>query len=65
MATCSSILAWKNPTDRGTWWGARLEVEKESDTTGLSDSTTTTTNTPGTQEKTAYKLVTTIKGRGR
>ena len=22
MATHSSILAWKNPMDRGTWWAA-------------------------------------------
>ena len=22
MATHSSILAWKNPTDRGAWWTA-------------------------------------------
>ena len=22
MATQSSILAWKNPTDRGAWWAA-------------------------------------------
>ena len=21
MATHSSILAWKNPMDRGAWWG--------------------------------------------
>ena len=21
MATYSSILAWKNPMDRGAWWG--------------------------------------------
>ena len=21
MATHSTILAWKNPMDRGTWWG--------------------------------------------
>ena len=20
MATCSSILAWENPMDRGAWW---------------------------------------------
>ena len=31
MATHSSILAWKNPTDRGAWraavhWGAELDM---------------------------------------
>ena len=30
MATCSSILAWGSPRDRGTW---RATVCKESDTT--------------------------------
>ena len=33
MATHSSILAWKNPMDKGTWWATVLEVTKESDTT--------------------------------
>ena len=33
MATHSSILAWKNPMDRGAWWAAVYGVRKESDTT--------------------------------
>ena len=31
MATHSSILAWKNPTDRGTWWTTVHGVSKELD----------------------------------
>ena len=30
MATHLSILAWKNPRDRGTWWATVLELAKES-----------------------------------
>ena len=33
MATHSSILAWKNPMDRGSWWATVQRVTKESDTT--------------------------------
>ena len=32
MATHSSILAWKNPTDRGAWW-ATVHGVAESDMT--------------------------------
>ena len=28
MATHSSILAWKNPMDRGAWWAAVHAVAK-------------------------------------
>ena len=28
MATDSSILAWKNPLDRGVWWGTVNGVTK-------------------------------------
>ena len=28
MATDSSILAWKNPLDRGDWWGTVNGVTK-------------------------------------
>ena len=28
MATHSSILAWKNPTDRGAWWATVHGVAK-------------------------------------
>ena len=28
MATYSSILAWRIPTDRGAWWAAIHGVEK-------------------------------------
>ena len=31
MATHPSILAWKNPTDRGTWWTTVHGVSKELD----------------------------------
>ena len=31
MATHSSILAWKNPTDRGTWWTTVHGVSNELD----------------------------------
>ena len=57
-----SILVWKIPQTEEPGQElkrsdtARLEVEKSQ--TQLSDSTTT--NTPGTQEKTAYRLVITI-----
>ena len=33
MATLSSILAWKNPMDRGGWRATVHVVAKESDTT--------------------------------
>ena len=35
MATHSSILTWKNPMDRGTWWATATDhrVAKELDTT--------------------------------
>jgi len=33
MATHCSILAWKNPMDKGSWWAAVHEVAKESGTT--------------------------------
>ena len=33
MATCSSILAWEIPMDRGAWWATVHEVTKESDMT--------------------------------
>ena len=33
MATHFSILAWKNPMDRGTWWTIVHEVAKQSDMT--------------------------------
>ena len=29
MATHSSILAWKNPMDRGVWWATVHEVAKD------------------------------------
>ena len=32
MATRSSILAWKNPMDRGAWWAMVYEIT-ESDMT--------------------------------
>ena len=35
MATHSSILAWKNPKDRGAWWATGHEVAKSR--TQLSD----------------------------
>ena len=28
MATHSSVLAWKNPKDRGAWWATDREVTK-------------------------------------
>ena len=28
MATCSSILAWRIPMDRGAWWAAVQGVAK-------------------------------------
>ena len=28
MATCSSILAWRIPMDRGAWWATVLGVAK-------------------------------------
>ena len=31
MATQSSLIAWKNPMDRGAWWATVHEVAKESD----------------------------------
>ena len=33
MATCSSILAWENPMDRGAWWAAVHGASKELDMT--------------------------------
>ena len=33
MAAHCSILAWKNPIDRGVWWATVHEVAKESDMT--------------------------------
>ena len=39
MATCSSILAWRNPKDRGAWWAIVHGVVKSQ--TGLSDSSRT------------------------
>ena len=33
MKTHSSILAWKNLMDRGTWWATVHEVSKELDRT--------------------------------
>ena len=33
MATCSSILAWRIPMDRGAWGGYSPPGHKESDTT--------------------------------
>ena len=33
MATCSSILAWRIPMDRGAWGGYSPEGHTESDTT--------------------------------
>ena len=33
MATCSSVLAWKNPMDRRAWWVRVHEVENELDMT--------------------------------
>ena len=33
MTTHSSILAWRIPTDRGTWWANSPWSHKESDTT--------------------------------
>ena len=32
MATHSSILAWKNPKDRGAWWASVHGVAKSWDT---------------------------------
>ena len=40
MATCSSILAWKNPMDRGAWWATVHGVTKGQ--TRLSGCTTAT-----------------------
>ena len=28
MATCSDILAWESPMDRGPWWATVHEVTK-------------------------------------
>ena len=33
MATHSSVLAWKNPMDRGAWWATVHGVTKELDMT--------------------------------
>ena len=33
MTTHSSLLAWKNPMDRGAWGGYSPQSHKESDTT--------------------------------
>ena len=33
MAAHSSILAWKNPMDRGAWWATVHGVSKELDMT--------------------------------
>ena len=33
MATQSSLIAWKNPMDRGAWWATVHEVAKELDIT--------------------------------
>ena len=33
MATHSSILTWRTPMDRGTWWATVRAGCKESDTT--------------------------------
>ena len=33
MATQSSLIAWKNPMDRGAWWATVHEVAKELDMT--------------------------------
>ena len=41
MATHSSILAWRVPTDRRAWWAAVHGVAKESDTTEQLNSRTT------------------------
>ena len=35
MATHSSVLAWKNPTDREAWWATEYGVTKSR--TGLSN----------------------------
>ena len=40
MATHSSILAWRNPVDRGAWWAAVPRVAK-SQTTHSTHSTHT------------------------
>ena len=42
MATHSSILAWKNPKDRGAWWATVHGVTKSQMTEQLN--TTTPTN---------------------
>ena len=34
MATCSSILAWENPMDRGAWWATVCGI---AESTQLSD----------------------------
>ena len=33
MATHSSVLAWRDPMDRGTWWATVIGVAKELDMT--------------------------------
>ena len=43
MATHSSILAWRIPQTRGSWWATVPEVAKSQ--TGLSDLSTAHSNT--------------------
>jgi len=33
MATHSSVLAWRDPMDRGAWWATVIGVAKELDMT--------------------------------
>ena len=37
MATHSSILAWRIPMDRGSWWAAVHRVAKKSDMTEMTE----------------------------
>ena len=45
MVTHSSILAWRIPMDRGTWWATVRGVAKESDTNERLTHTHTHTHT--------------------
>ena len=37
MATHSSILAWRIPMDRGSWWATVHRVAKKSDMTEMTE----------------------------
>ena len=44
MATHSSVLAWRIPTDRGAWWATVLRVIKSDKTEATSYTHTITNN---------------------